>query len=475
MKRSVKYRQQHAAARQKADAILAAADAAGRDLTAEETAAFDGHRAEMTRLEVAIQREVALEEAERFAPAADPSPSDRTPQVTGVRHRSEDDTRRRGFASHRDFLLAALEHSGHTRIEDVGDERLRPIAVATDRKDKAGGAGEVVFMLPQAFTPRGLLAAAGADEHGTYADPYGGFAVPTTLLPGLLSVGTEGDPSAGRTQPVPMQSPTVEILARVDKDHSTSVSGGLTVSRRAETGAFADSRGKLEKVRLHADTLAGLAYATEELLTDSPISFVAILDAGFRDQFAHHMIGEKLRGKGAGEFLGILSALAGSNNGPTISIAKETGQAADTILAQNVMKMRARCWGYGNAIWLANHDTYPILRAMVLPAGVGGQLMYQPSLVEGRPDLLEGRPIVYTEYASKLGDQGDLILANWSQYLEGLYQPLQSAESVHVRFINHERTFKFWVRNAGAPWWRTALTPNQSSDTLSPFVVLDAR
>lgn len=93
----------------------------------------------------------------------------------------------------------------------------------------------------------------------------------------------------------------------------------------------------------------------------------------------------------------------------------------------------------------------------------------------GFPDMLLGRPIYYSEFASKLGDVGDIILGNWSQFLEGIYQPLQSAESVHVRFLNHERTFKFWLRNAGAPWWRSALTPAKSSDTLSPFVTLAAR
>jgi len=46
------------------------------------------------------------------------------------------------------------------------------------------------------------------------------------------------------------------------------------------------------------------------------------------------------------------------------------------------------------------------------------------------------------------------------------------AESMNVRFVNHERAFKFWLRNAGAPWWRAALTPRESTTTLSPFVVL---
>jgi hypothetical protein len=73
-----------------------------------------------------------------------------------------------------------------------------------------------------------------------------------------------------------------------------------------------------------------------------------------------------------------------------------------------------------------------------------------------------------------LGTAGDLMLVNWSQYLEGTYQPLQSAESIHVRFVNNERAFRFTMRNDGAPWWRSALTPKHSSNTLSPYVRLAA-
>ena len=74
-----------------------------------------------------------------------------------------------------------------------------------------------------------------------------------------------------------------------------------------------------------------------------------------------------------------------------------------------------------------------------------------------------------------MGDTGDILLVNPTQYLDGLYQPLQSAESLHVRFDSHERAFKFWLRNDGKCWWRAALTPKNSASTLSPFVKLDAR
>ena len=317
--------------------------------------------------------------------------------------------------------------------------------------------------------------AVGSDEARTISDPYGGFLVPVTFTPELLKIDPEEDPIGGRTQKIPMASPIVKIPARTDKDHTTSVSGGLIVTREPETVAFPSSQMQLEQVTMEAHMLTGLSYASENLLRDSPISFAAILSAGFSDQFVYHLVNERLFGTGVGQFLGIVTALDASGLGPTVSVAKETGQVANTIVFENVVNMRSRCWKYNQAVWLANHDAYPQLSSLKLNIGTAGTAMYTPSLREDRPDLLLGRPIFYTEYCKTIGTQGDLILANWSQYLEGTYQPMANEESVHVRFVNHERTFKFWMRNAGAPWWKTALTPKNSTNKLSPFVVLDTR
>ncbi len=460
-------------------ALRAAAHAAaeaGRSLTAEETAAQDAYDVQLAQLDAEIATEEKILDRVRqhgTAPAVEPvaaAPGTVAGRIEDVALRADRDSRR-GFDSHYDFLLACIENSGHRDRGNVADERLQALAVL-DKEDRSG-AGELAFMLPRAFTPAGLHAAAGSDEQGGYQDRYGGFAVPTTLLPGLLQVGNEPDPTAGRTGSIPMASPVVEMLARTDKNHTTSVGGGFTVTRKPETVAASSTRAEIEKVTLKASSLFGLAYATEEILVDSAISFVAVIAAGFQSQFAFHMVHEKFRGLGGNEYLGMEKSSA------LVSVAKESGQTADTIVIENIINMRARCWGYSEAIWIANHDTFPQLvkLALVVEGANGGGLVlaYAPSLVPDRPDMLFGRPIFYSEHAQKLGDAHDITLGNWSQYLEGLYQPLQSAESVHVRFVNHERTFKFWLRNAGAPWWRSALTPHKGALTLSPFVGLAER
>ncbi len=317
--------------------------------------------------------------------------------------------------------------------------------------------------------------AVGSDEARTISDPYGGFLVPTAFSPDFLKIDPEADPIGSRTKKVPMAAPIVKFNARTDKNHTTSVSGGLTVTRRPDTVAATASQMQFEQVTLEAHDLFGLSYASENLLRDSPITFTALLSAGFSDQFTYHLIKERLYGTGVGEYLGILTALDSGSLGPTVSVAKETGQDADTIVYANVLKMRARCWGYDKAVWLANHDTMPQLMLLNQAVGTGGLPVWQPSAREDHPDMLLGRPLYFSEYAKTLGDQGDLILANWEEYLEGTYQPMAQEESVHVRFVNHERAFKFYLRNAGLPWWKSALTPVYSSAKLSPFVVLDSR
>lgn len=373
---------------------------------------------------------------------------------------------RRGFENHVKFFESVIENRGAASRDAVKDERLRPLAV---HDDGDGGSPDLAFLMPRAFNPGTVRAAAGSDEQGAYSDPYGGYSVPESMLPGILSVGFEGDPTMGRTTMVPMATPAVKILARTDKDHTTSVSGGLTVTRRPETVDFTASRAKMERIRLEASSLVGLAFETEELLQDSAISFAAMIDAGFRDQFASHILNEKIRGVGVGEYEGVLSAAC------KVTVEKETGQAADTINYINVLKLRARTWGYGNAIWLTNHDCLPQLAQMSLTVGTGGAPVFIPGQFGSTPDTLLGRPVFFSEYPNTIGDEGDLICWNPTQYLEGIYQPLRSAESVHVRFVQHERTFKLWLRNAGASWWRSAITPKKGASTLSPIVTLAAR
>lgn len=432
------------------NSLLEGADAEGRDLTEEETKEYAAHEQELSSVQASLAREEKLQEHSRSLRSVRDLNED-TPEEAVARYdrlpaeakKPENEDPRCGFDSHRDFLVSVM-NAGMSLGRRV-DSRLKPLAAAQ------------------------WQAAAGADEQSTISDPYGGFLIPPAFAPNLMSVMAEEDPISSYTTKIPMSSPTVKIPARVDKNHTSSVSGGLRVYRRAETDDTASSRIEFEKVELHAASLMGVAYATEEVLERSPMSFIAILEAGFRDEFASVLIKERLFGTGVGEFEGVM------NSPCLVSISKETGQAGTTVVYENIVKMRARCWKYSNAIWLANHDTLPQLMLLNQSVGTGGAVIWQPSAREDHPDTLLGRPLFFTEFCKTLGTTGDIILGNWTQYLEGTLAPVRQAESMHVRFLNHERTFKFWLENAGRCWWRSALTVNQGSNSLSPFVALATR
>lgn len=437
-------------AKQAIDAIFAKAESESRPLNDEERASVKAHEETADKAQSDLKKIEADEEAraknvalgeflksgrKTKTPAVQPGAA---PAPETTKPLAEDDPKR-GFKDHREYMAAVMAAGQGLDV----DERLRGLTV-------------------------------GSDEGRTNSDPAGGFLIPIGFSPNLMMVEPEADPISAAVTNVPMENPTVKIPARTDKDHSTSVSGGVTVTRKPETVSATSSQTTVEQVVLQAHGLFGLSYATEELLTDSPMSFLAILEKGFKDQFKYKLINERLFGTGVGEFLGVVNSPA------LVTIAKETGQGAATIVYENVLKMRARCWGYGQAFWLANHDCLPALMLMNQSIGSGGIPVFQPGDRLGMVNsdvggYLLGRPLIFTEYTKTVGTTGDIILCNWSEYLEGLYQPMQSAESIHVRFVNHERAFKFWLRNAGQPWWKTALTPNQGSNTLSPYVALASR
>jgi hypothetical protein len=388
--------------------------------------------------------------------------------VARVVNRIEHDPHR-GWSSHREWFAAVAENSRAKQLSDLTDPRLRWSAVIEGNNRIQQNGGGATFVMPLAWHPRSLQAAAGSDEQGEYALQWGGGLRGTHYGTASYSVGFGGDPTAARTFAFRMPTPSVKLAVYADKNHSNSGSvGGFKFTRKPETVNATATRTEFEGVNLEATTLLGLTYATEEIAEDVS-TFTQVIGSAYETQHAAHMLNEKIRGLGGSEYLGILSA----GNGARITVSKENGQLAGTIVNANVAKMVARSFGYDGAIWLANPNTFPQLATLSVGLANGGLLSYTP--LEGASMTLAGRPLFFTEFCESLGTEGDLILANWYGYIDGVYSPLQTAESIHVRFVNHERTFKVWTRNAGQPWWRAALTPFKGSDTLSPFVTLAAR
>lgn len=427
-----------------AKSILEAAKGEDRDLTSEETAQVNAYAdtAEAAKQEMQAEEE-ALKAAGRVAALSDEAAKStrKVPPTAGAestvppmtaRPAVADDPKA-GFATPREFMTAVMRHGqGHR-----ADTRLRP-----------------------------LMATAGSDEAGEYSEAYGGVLVPAGFSPTLLTTPSEGDPVAGLVRRVPMTTPSLTLPARVDKDHSSSVSGGLIVYRAEETSAVTASRMQFAGVTLSVKDLRGISYATDAILTDSPVSFASLIADGFGDEFRSRIMQERISGLGGGQFVGVLNAAC------TVEVSAETGQPASTIVLENILKMLARA--YKPQMFLASRTCIPQLGTLNANVGAGGTPVFVTNASDVFPMRLFGLPLAFSEHCSAVGTAGDIILCNWGEYLEGTLGGTEMAESIHVRFVNHETAFRFSMRNDGRPWWSSALTP-KNGDTISPFVTLATR
>lgn len=248
--------------------------------------------------------------------------------------------------------------------------------------------------------------------------------------------------------------------------------GGILGYWLAEAGTKQTSKPEFEQKTWKLKKVACLVYATDELLQDST-ALEGVIRMGCAEEIAFQTQDKFIEGTGAGVPLGVL------NSGCLVSVTKETGQLADTIVYENIVKMwaRGKASGRKNMVWLINQEVEPQLFTMGLIIGTGGTPVYMPpGGASASPySTLFGRPVIPVEQCSALGDQGDIILCDWSQYLAIDKGGIQGASSIHVSFIYDETCFRFVYRVDGQPLWSTALTPFKGTATLSPFVTLDAR
>lgn len=304
----------------------------------------------------------------------------------------------------------------------------------------------------------------------------GGFLIPTEQRTEILEIGLEKSEFMNRCRPMPMQSNTVKINYVNDTDRSGGlIHGGVKMYWVAEEGTPTATKPALGQVTLSLNKLFGLAYATSELIEDSPMSIGPWLSQVFTDAFSWQMDYEIINGSGTGRPEGILNADA------LVSVAAETNQSSTTIYADNILKMYARMPAANrrNAIWLANEDTFYQLSTMTLDVGTGGVPVYLPAngLANQPFDTLMGKPVIFTEHCQTMGTVGDIFFVDLSQYLLGTKAggALRADTSIHLKFETDESAFRFIYRVDGRCWWPTYVTPRHSSDTLSPIVGLATR
>ena len=282
----------------------------------------------------------------------------------------------------------------------------------------------------------------------------GGFVMPTAFSDALLARVSE-ESLMQYCSIVRPEANTCKLPIDVDPLHNPS---GIDVQWTTEGASLTEVKPALKCIGIDLPRLRGLAPVSDELLEDAPG-----LDVYLRERLARCLVYAInygiVQGLGVGQPLGILNSPA------LISAAAEGGQTADTIVAENLRKMKARLPGQSHTspgtVWIVHPDCWQDLT----------EDTNQGFWNDGR---LFNHPVVCTEACNEIGDVGDIVLADLHEYALLRREP-QQVWSIHMYFDNGVSAFRYTIRIDGQPMWTAAVTSRDGSTTRSPYVALAER
>ena len=429
-----------------ARALTEQAAAEQRDLSDEESTAFESLKSKIEAVSAAIDREAALiaEEAQLAhvahvavgSASNTPTPS---PWITVTDNLEADP--KHGFKSVGEFLKTVRQ------AQNPGS--------AIDDRLLIG-------------SNRGAAAPASFGSEGSAQD--GGFLVPPQFAQEIFQL------SLGEDSLLPMTD-NVEITGNTmafPKDETTPWgSNGIRAYWQGEGSTAVATKPVLGLATLRLKKLMALVPVTDELLDDTNA-----LSSYLPDKIATSIRWKSnesiLFGSGAGVPVGCMNAAT------TVTVAKETGQATQTLQPQNLAKMISRLppGSFSKAVWIVNNDVLPALFTLTLgnypiylPTGMN------PGGIQVSPyGTLLGRPVYVSQHANTFSSQGDVLLADLSYYQTITKAGgLQTATSMHLYFDADLTAFRTTFRMDGQSKIAAPISPAKGATTMSPFVQLGAR
>ena len=178
------------------------------------------------------------------------------------------------------------------------------------------------------------------------------------------------------------------------------------VVRTNEGGTVTPSRPKFSSIEMNPHRHTCIVYSSAELLQDVP-ALVSTLQTVIATEAAFTVEQDIVAGQGTGGCLGVLSAAC------TIEVEPESGQAPATVRPENLTKMIGRLWPacHSRAVWLMSIDAF----AQIADASFSnGQAVVQ---YQGNRRFILGCELLITEYTNALGERGDVVLADFGEYI----------------------------------------------------------
>lgn len=292
----------------------------------------------------------------------------------------------------------------------------------------------------------------------------GGFDVPPAFYRGVIDQAMQSAEFAGRCRIFPSDSNTLTI-GIPDKQNRSNGIAGLRAYWSAENDSQTPQSLKWRAVELKLNKTFILAESSLELLEDG-VGYTAQLTTAMGEASAYALDSGILYGTGAGQPLGLL------NHASALQIAAESGQAADTVLFENLVNLWARlapaC--QKRAAWFCSPNLIPQLLFMKFP-GSDNPVMLSGGVNDaatGAPgQTIFGRPVVVTEIAPQLGSPGDIVLADLSQYALLMKSSARLETNAGPGFARDVMSWRMIQRVSGQPLWDEPITPFNGGPTLS--------
>jgi HK97 family phage major capsid protein len=327
------------------------------------------------------------------------------------------------------------------------------------------------------------LATKAAAGMGITGDPTADIFVPMEFSQQIMKRSEGLDYNlASRVRTMSVAGNTIRIPAWNDAARSAAYRAGGVQAYWEGEGDTSTST-KIDKtrymdIRLHK--LMASVVLSNELMDDSPFAIESYINDAASEAIAFKLSEAIWGGDGVGKPLGAFASNA------VVSIAKESSQVAATVVQANVSKMfgRLTASSRAKAVWHINQDVEPMLDTLSLliknvagTENVGGSALYMPpgGLADAPYGRLKGRQVIPLEFCETLGTVGDIVLADWSQYLLVTKGQTKRDMSMHVRFLTDESVLKFVFRAGGQPMWDAPITPLKGSNTTSCFLTLATR
>lgn len=405
--------------------IVEAAEKDERDFTDDESAKFAAIETDIKDLEKDIATEEAMIERRRTMQGAAPTGPrievhEPDPELTG------------GFKDIGEFAVAVHGAVNANRVGGAVDSRLVAVAGA----HQGGGSAGEGYSLPPQYRDQVWEVVSQVDEYGPLIDE---------------------EPTARRE---------VKLMADETTPWGTS---GIKAYWRSEGSKMNATQLSDEGRNVQLHELYTLALATEELLEDAPRLGNRLTNKAGQAIAYKKNLGI-VEGTGAGQPLGW------SKSAALITVGKESGQAADTIVTANVIKMFSRLQMIpgDRPFWKVNQDTLPQLMTMT----IGDRPIWiPPTGLAGAPGgFLLGLPVRFSEFAQTLGDKGDIELISPKGYYGARRASgPQFATSIHLYFDYGLQAFRWMFRYGGQPHLSAPINPKNGSATKSHFVTLAER